>query len=90
MIKGLDLRDILHQQSTHQEGTQLKHPYLINSIYNIKNKSPLHVIVANYTNKHVTFNKGQCIGKMELPINSILQTSVNSVITQKMMDKQVQ
>ena len=42
------------------------------------------------TNKHVTFNKVQCIGHMEPPIDNISQTSVNSVITQKMMDKQVQ
>ena len=47
-------------------------------------------MVANYTNKHVTFNKGQCIGHMEPPIDNMSQTSVNSVITEKMMDNQVQ
>ena len=50
----------------------------------------LYVMIANYTNKHVAFNKGQCIGHMEPPINKMSQTSVNSVITQKMMDDQVQ
>ena len=41
-------------------------------------------------NKHVTFNKGQCIGHMEPSIDNMPQTSVKSIITQKMMDKQVQ
>ena len=31
---------------------------VIDGIYNIKGRSTLHVLVANYTNKHVTFNKG--------------------------------
>ena len=64
--------------------------HVIDSIYNIKGKLTLHIIVANYTNKHINFNKGQCIGHMEPPINNIPQTPVNSVITQKMMAKQVQ
>ena len=63
---------------------------VIDGIYNIKGKSTLYIIVANYANKHVTFNKGQCIGHMELPIINMSQTSVNSVTTQKMMDEQVQ
>ena len=46
--------------------------HVIDSIYNIKSKSTLHIIVENYTNKHVTFNKGQgqWIGHMESPINN--------------------
>ena len=63
--------------------------HVIDSIYNIKGKSTLHIIVVNYTNKYITFNKGQCKGHMEPPIDNMSQTSVNSVITQKMMDKQV-
>ena len=47
-------------------------------------------MVANYTNKHVTFNKGQCTGHMEPSINKMSQTSVISVITQKMMDDHIQ
>ena len=64
--------------------------HVIYGTCNIKGKSTLHIIVANYTNKHVTLNKGQCIGHMEPTINSMPQTSVNSIITQKMMDEQVQ
>ena len=44
-------------------------------------------MVANYTNKYITFNKGQYIEHMEPPIDRMSQTSVNSVITQKMMTR---
>ena len=60
---------------------------MINGIYNIKGRSALHILVANYTNKHVTFNKGQCIGHIEPSIEHMPQTSVNSVTTQKMIDE---
>ena len=46
-------------------------------------------MVANYSNKHITFNKGQCIGHMAPTIDRMPQTPVNSVTTQKMMDDQV-
>ena len=50
----------------------------------------LYVMVANYANKLITFNKGQGIGHMELPIDKMSQTSVNSITPQKMMDDLVQ
>ena len=56
----------------------------------IKDKSALHILVANYTNKHVTFNKGQCIGHIEPSIDYMPQTAINSPTTQKMLDKHVQ
>ena len=63
---------------------------VFNGIYNIKGKSQLHIFVANYTNKYVTFNKGNCIGYTEPSIDHMLQTSVNSLTTPKMIDKFVQ
>ena len=60
--------------------------HVIDGIYNIKGRLMLHVIVVNYTNKHITFDKEQCIDKMEPPIDNMQQLSVNSVITQKMME----
>ena len=41
------------------------------------------------TNKHITFNKGQCIGHIEPSIDHMLETSINSLITQKMLDEHV-
>ena len=46
------------------------HPniHVIDGIYNTKGRSTLHILVGNYTNKHVTFNKGQCIGIWNHPL----------------------
>ena len=64
--------------------------HILNDIYNIKGKSTLYVMVANNTNKHITFEKRQCIGHMEPTIDWIPQTPMNSITTQRMMDNQVQ
>ena len=63
--------------------------HVINGIYNIKGRSTLCVLVANYTNKHVTFNKGQCIGQIVPSIDHMPQTSINSLMTQKTLDKHI-
>ena len=57
---------------------------MIDRIYNIKVRSTLHILVANYRNEHVTFNKGQFIGYREPSIDHMLQTAINSLTTQKM------
>ena len=64
--------------------------HVIDGIYNIKGRSTLHVLVASYTNKHVTFNKGQWIGHMEPSIDHMPQTSLNSLTIHKMLDENVQ
>ena len=63
---------------------------MIDGIYNIKGRSTLHALVANYTNKDVTCNKGQCIGHIELFIDHMPQTSINNLNTQKMIEEHVQ
>ena len=68
----------------------------INSIHNIKRKTSVNILVSNYTNKHITFNKGEYIGYLEPTItdNSTIDQpethSANSVTLQKMMAEQVQ
>ena len=65
--------------------------HVLDGIYNIKGRrSTLHKLTANYTNKHVTFNKGQCIGHKEPSIDHMLQRSINSHMTQKMIDEHFQ
>ena len=64
--------------------------HVIDGIYNIKDRLVLHVLVANYTNKHVTFNKGQCIDDIEPSIDHMPPTAINGLTTQKMIDKHVQ
>ena len=58
--------------------------HVIDGIYNIKGRSTLHVLVANYT------NKGQCIGHMESSIHHMPHTPVKSITTQKIIDEHVQ
>ena len=59
------------------------HIHILDSIYNINRKLMLYVMVAYYTDKYITFNKGQSIGHMEPPMGNMSQTSVNSVMIQK-------
>ena len=68
---------------------------IINGIHKIKGKTSVNILVPNYTNKHITFNKGEYIGHLEPTLTgdtSIDQSeaySTNSVTLQKMMAKQV-
>ena len=66
---------------------------IINSIYNIKGKTSVNILVSNYTNKHITFNKGEYVGHLEPaiegsadsdpPSHALLDThSTNSVNSQ--------
>ena len=64
--------------------------HVIDGIYNIKGRSTLHIFIANYTNKHVTFNKGQCIDQIEPSIDHMQQNSINSLSTQKKTDEHFQ
>ena len=38
---------------------------IINGIHKIKGKTSVNILVSNYTNKHITFNKGEYIGCLE-------------------------
>ena len=68
---------------------------IINGIYKIKGKTSVNILVSNYTNKHITFNKGEYVGHIEPTLTddtTIDQTEAhptNSVMLQKLMAKQV-
>ena len=65
-------------------GTNIKlmyHSAVSYGIHNIKDRLTLHILVASSTNKHVTFNKGQYIGKIEPSIDHMPQISINSLTT---------
>ena len=38
---------------------------IINGIHKIKGKTSVNILVCNYTNKHITFNKGEYVGYLE-------------------------
>ena len=69
---------------------------IINSIYKIKGKTSVNILVCNYTNKHITFNKGEYMGCLEstltddITIDQPETHTANSVSLQKMMAEQVQ
>ena len=50
-----------------QELTKVKNPNInvVNGIHNIKGKTSVNILVLNYSNKHVTFNKGKYVGHLE-------------------------
>ena len=68
---------------------------IINGIHKIKGKTSVNVLVSNYTNKHITFHKGEYVGYLEPTLTddtTIDQTEAhqtNSVTLQKMMAEQV-
>ena len=67
MIKGHNLKAYVAYFISNQHTNKGLDPNIheIDGIYNIKGKSTLHAHVGSYTNKHISFNKGQCIGLME-------------------------
>ena len=87
---------------TDNDSTKGKDPNIniINGLHDIKGKTSVNILVSNYTNKHITFNKGEYIGHLEqaiedsanndLPSHDQQNThSKNSVTTQRMMAKEV-
>ena len=69
---------------------------IINGIHKIKGKTSVNILVSNYTNKHISFNKGEYIGCLEpaitddSTIDDLETLSSHSITLQKMMAEQVQ
>ena len=66
---------------------------IIDSIHKIKDRSTVNILVSNYTNKHLTFHKGEYIGHLELiELDSTDQGEThqaNSITLKKMMSETV-
>ena len=68
---------------------------IISSIHKIKGKTYVNVLVSNYTNKHLTFHKGEYIRHLEPAVmdnNTIEQTETyhtNSITLKKMIAETV-
>ena len=50
---------------------------IINGIHKIKGKTSVNIVVSLYTNKHITYNKREYVGHLELTIEEILQDTQN-------------
>ena len=66
---------------------------IIDGIHKIKDRSTVNILVSNYTNKHLTFHKGEYIGHLEpIVLDSTDQGEMhqaNSVTLKKMMSETV-
>ena len=47
--------------------------HIIDGIHNNKGRTYINVLISNYTNKHITFNKGEHVGHLEPPIEDMQQ-----------------
>ena len=102
-ITGQAIKEHMAYFITEEDSTKGKDPNIniINGIHNIKGKTSVNILVSTYTNKHITFNKGEYIGCLEPSIKDSVTSdtpshaqpdthSTNSVTTQRMMAEQVE
>ena len=97
-ITGQTIKEHMAYFITDKDSTKGGDPNIniIHGIHNIKRKTSVNVLVSDYTNKHIKFNKADYIGCLE-PVMTDNMTSdqpdahsTNSVTLQKMMAEQVQ
>ena len=66
---------------------------IISGIHQIKGKTSVNILVSNYTNKHLTFHKGEYIGYLEPAVMDTINQQethqTNSVTLTKMMSETV-
>ena len=104
-IKGHLITGHMAYFTSDQDSTKGKDPNIniVNVIHNIKVKTSVNILVSNYTNKHIMFNKGEYVGHLDPSIEDIEEKkrnlnfqanldahTTNSIITQRMMSEQVE
>ena len=66
---------------------------IIDGIHKIKDRSTVNILISNYTNKHLTFHKGEYIGHLEpIVLDSTDQREThqaNSITLKKMMSETI-
>ena len=62
---------------------------IINGIHNIKGKTSVNVLVSNYTNKHIKFNKGEYIGCLEPAIDDSMTSDTQIHMISQMLTQQI-
>ena len=60
-IKGHTAHFISNQDSTKEKDPNIN---IINGIHNIKGKTSVNILMSDYTNKHIMFNKGEYVGHL--------------------------
>ena len=66
-IKGHTIKGHMAYFINNQDSKKVKDPniHLIDRINNIKGKTYVNVLITNYTNKHITFNKEEYVENMQ-------------------------
>ena len=66
---------------------------IIDGLHKIKDRTSVNILVSNYTNKHLTFHKGEYIGHLEPavldPTDQRDTHQANSVTLKKMMSETI-
>ena len=72
-IKGHTIKGYMAYFISNHNSAKGKDPNIniINDIHNITGKTYVNILVSNYTNKHITFNKGEYVGHLEPIIEEI-------------------
>ena len=91
------MKNIWHTTITDDNTSKGKDPNIniISGIHKIKGKTSVNILVSNYTNKHLTFHKGEYVGHLEPAViddTAIEQREThqaNSVTLKKMMAETV-
>ena len=61
-------QDIWHTSRYYKKDPNIN---IVNGIHNIKGKTSVNILVSNYTNKHIMFNKGEYVVHLEPSIEDI-------------------
>ena len=79
-IKGHTIKGYIAYFISDKKSKKGKDPniHITDGIYNIKGITYVNVLISNYTNKHITFNKGEHVGHLEPPIEDTEQISKES------------
>ena len=79
-IKGHPITGHTAYFTSDQDFTKGKDPNIniINGIHNIKGKTSVNILVSDYTNKHITFNKGEYVGHLEPTIVDIEERKIHT------------
>ena len=102
-IKGHSITGYVASFISNQESTKGKDPNMniVNGIHNVKGKTSVNILVSNYSNKHVTFNKGEYVGYLEptienfdkeknLHLHANPDAHTTSSVTKNIMSEQVE
>ena len=98
-IKGQIIKGHMAYFISDHDSTKGKDPNIniINGIHNIKGKTSVNILVSNYTNKHIMFNKGEYVGCLEPTMEEIspttkhpdTPTTTHSITTKRMTSAKV-